>query len=87
MDSAINTFYDTLQLKLENTLHKVHSDYRMVNAGRVNLFNRVPTLCNQLVSHLLANILQTLHSCIDILKMCMGLFGSIRTFFENVLCS
>ena len=48
-------------------LRKVHPAYRMVNAGRVGgqagVFNRVPTLCNQLLPHLLADILQTLHSC------------------------
>ena len=56
-------------------LHKVHPAYRMVNAGRAGgragwraggragVFNRVPTLCNQLLPHLLADILQTLHSC------------------------
>jgi hypothetical protein len=44
-------------------LHKVHPAYRMVNAGQTGAFNRVPTLCNQLLPHLLADILQTLHSC------------------------
>jgi hypothetical protein len=44
-------------------LHKVHPAYRMVNAGRPGVFNRVPTLCNQLLPHLLADILQTLRSC------------------------
>jgi hypothetical protein len=44
-------------------LHKVHLAYRMVNAGWAGVFNRVPTLCNQLLPHLLADILQTLHSC------------------------
>jgi hypothetical protein len=44
--------------------------YRMVNAGlacgwvggQASII-RVPTLCNQLLPHLLADILQTLHSC------------------------
>jgi hypothetical protein len=109
--------------------------------------NRVPTLSNQLLPHLLADILQTLHSCyghiedvhvtfwkysdifrkfpcswtwsffqhvlnrrhllceinsshtfrptfikpctvvMDTLKMCMWLFGCIRTFFEKFPCS
>ena len=48
-------------------LHKVHPAYRMVNVGlaggRAGVFNRVPTLCNHLLSHLYADILQTLHSC------------------------
>jgi hypothetical protein len=44
-------------------LHKVHPAYRMVNAGRAGVFNRVPTLCNQLLPHLQTDILQTLHSC------------------------
>jgi hypothetical protein len=38
-------------------LHKVHPAYRMVNAGRAGVFKRVPTLCNQLLPHLLADIL------------------------------
>jgi hypothetical protein len=44
-------------------LRKVHPAYRMVNARWAGVFNRVPTLCNQLIPHLLADILQTLHSC------------------------
>jgi hypothetical protein len=44
-------------------LHKVHPAYRMVNAGRAGVFNSVPTLCNQLLPRLLADILLTLHSC------------------------
>jgi hypothetical protein len=44
-------------------LRKVHLAYRMVNAGWAGVFNRVPTLCNQLLPHLLADILQALHSC------------------------
>jgi hypothetical protein len=43
--------------------HKVHPAYTMMNAGRAGVFNRVPTLCNQLLAHLLADILQTLHNC------------------------
>jgi hypothetical protein len=44
-------------------LHKVHPAYRVVNAGgRAGVFNRVPTLCNQVFSYLLAYILQTLHN-------------------------
>jgi hypothetical protein len=43
----------------------------MVNAGlaggqaggQAGIFNRVPTLCNQLLPHHLADILQTMHSC------------------------
>jgi hypothetical protein len=45
----------------------VHPAYIMMNAGWVggwaSVFNRVPTLCNQFLPHLLADILQTLHSC------------------------
>jgi hypothetical protein len=42
----------------------------MVNSGwgrgwGVGVFNRVSTLCNQLLPHLLADILQTLHSCYE----------------------
>jgi hypothetical protein len=41
-------------------LHKVYPAYRMVNAGRAGwraggragVFNRAPTLCNQLLPHL-----------------------------------
>jgi hypothetical protein len=43
-------------------LHKVHPAYRMGNAVRAGVFNKVPTLCDQLLPHLLADILQTLHS-------------------------
>jgi hypothetical protein len=53
-------------------LHKVHPAYRMVNAGWAGVFNRVPTYCNQLLPHLLADIFQTLHSCdghIEFLKV------------------
>jgi hypothetical protein len=39
----------------------------MVNAGQAGwwagVFNRVLTLYNQILPHLLADILQTLHSC------------------------
>jgi hypothetical protein len=49
-------------------LHKEHPAYRMVNAGPVGVFNRVPTLSNQLFPHLLADILQTLHSCYGHIK-------------------
>jgi hypothetical protein len=32
-------------------LHNVHPAYRKVNAGRADVFNWVPTLKNQLLSH------------------------------------
>jgi hypothetical protein len=32
-------------------LHKVHPAYRMMNGGQ-SFFNRVPTVCNQLLLHL-----------------------------------
>jgi hypothetical protein len=39
----------------------------MMHAGRagrrVGVFNRVPTLCNQLLQHVLADILHILHRC------------------------
>jgi hypothetical protein len=39
-----------------------------VNAGRVGVFNRVPTLYNQLLPYQSADILQTLHSCYGHIK-------------------
>jgi hypothetical protein len=43
-------------------LHKVHPAPRIVNAVQASS-HRVPTLCNHLLPHLLADILQTLHCC------------------------
>jgi hypothetical protein len=57
---------------------------------RAGVFNRVPTLWNQLLPHLLADILQTFKPCIvfmDTLNMCMLFFGSVRIFFEKFPCS
>jgi hypothetical protein len=36
--------------------------------GGLSSFDRVPTLCNQVLSHPLADILQTLHSCYGHIK-------------------
>jgi hypothetical protein len=46
-------------------------------AGVRSFSNRVPTLCNQVLSHLLADILQTLHSCHEHIE-------DVRMFFLEV---
>jgi hypothetical protein len=75
-------------------LHKVHPAYRMVNAGRAG-----GLVCGRasLIGYLLC-VINSSHTfrltffkpcivVIDTLKMCMWLFGSIRTFFEKFPCS
>jgi hypothetical protein len=69
-------------------LHKLHPAYRMVNGWRAGAFNRVLTLCNQLLPHLLADILQTLHSCyghIENVHVTFWKYSDI--FFEKFTCS
>jgi hypothetical protein len=65
----------------------VHPAYRMVNAGQVGwragAFNRVPTLCNQLLPHLLADILQTLHSCYGHIEDVHVTFWKCSDIFEK----
>jgi hypothetical protein len=68
-------------------LHTVHPAYRMVNGWQTGVFNRVPTLCNQLLPHLLADILQTLHSCyghIEDVRAC-DFFEAFGHFSKNPL--
>jgi hypothetical protein len=60
--------------------------YRMVNSRQASS-NRVATLCIQLLSHLLAGILQTLHSYGHIEDVFMCLFDTVWTFFEKFTCS
>jgi hypothetical protein len=68
-------------------LHKVHPAYRIVNArrvgGRAGVFNRVPTLCNQLLPQFLADILQTLHNCYGHIEDVHG-FGHFSKNFHVV---
>jgi hypothetical protein len=64
-------------------LFKVNPADKMVSAGRVGVFNRVPTLCNQFLPHTLADIVQTLHICYGHIKDMHVPFGSVRTFFEK----
>jgi hypothetical protein len=75
-------------------LHKVHPAYRMVNAGRAGVFNRVPTLCNQLLPHptlcnqllphLLADILQALHSCYGHIEDVHVIFWKYSDIFRKI---